>query len=307
MRVTLRQRATRFRHHQPAALTPCAAAVFALPCEKHGRLRGERGGSRAMTGNGTGVALGSREEGMGGLAKGLSIIEGFTRTRPQLSVTEAAVVSGTTPAAARRCLRTLESLGFVTFDGKYYRPTPRLMRLSNAYAEVDPLPVLAEQPLKTLREEFNESASLAVLDGQECIYVARVESSHSASTGMRAGTRVSAPITPAGRVQLAALPPAGLDAILDAFHPRPLTQYTMLTVAAIRARIDRVHEVGFDYSDQERELGIRAVAVPVVDGTGRTRAAMTMSTITARHTLEEMFDVFVPAIKIQAARLGAML
>lgn len=248
-----------------------------------------------------------REEGMGGLAKGLAIIESFSAAQPRLSVSEAAASSGTTPAAARRCLRTLEELGYVSYDGKYYRPTPRMMRLPNAYSEADQLPVLAKPRLAALRDAFDESASLAVLDGDHAFFVARSESSHMASTGMRVGSRVAAPASAAGRALLAAMPDEELDRVLRRHHMQRSTAKTLVTIEAIRNRIREARELGYSYTDEELELGVRAVAVPVVDVTGRTQAALTISALAARVSMDEMRDRFVPVVQGEAAKLGAML
>lgn len=242
-----------------------------------------------------------REEGMGGLAKGLAIIESFSATRPRLSVSEAAAATGATPAAARRCLRTLEELGYVSYDGKYFRPTPRMMRLPGAYAEVDPLPVLAQPRLAALRDAFDESASLALLDGDQAFFVARAESSHMATTGMRVGSRIPAPAAAAGRVLLAALPDDEVERILAGLRA-PQTGRE-----ALRARIREARELGYSYADEELEIGVRAVAVPVVDVTGRTQAAITVSALAARFPMDEMRSRFVPVAQAEAARLGAML
>src|ERR1700733_11757984 len=83
-------------------------------------------------------------EGMGGLAKGLAIIEAFSPHRTRMTVSEAAQLSSTSRASARRCLLTLTELGYLAFDGKYFRPQPRLMSLSNAYAGASSLPEIAQ-------------------------------------------------------------------------------------------------------------------------------------------------------------------
>lgn len=246
-------------------------------------------------------------ESMGGLAKGLAIIESFTPARPRLTVSEAAASSNTTPAAARRCLLTLEELGYVDYDGKFFRPTPRMMRLSAAYSEVDSLPVLAQPLLVSVREAFDESSSLSVLDGADVFFVARSESSHTASTGMRVGARRPAVQTAAGRVLLAALGDDEVSALLDGFTPVRMTDGTTLTVLAARDRIRQAGELGYSFTDEDLEIGVRAIAVPVIDSSGTTAAAMSISALSARFSMEVMRERFLPVLFEHAARLGAKL
>lgn len=248
-----------------------------------------------------------REEGMGGLAKGLAIIESFNAKNPRLTISEAAAASGITPAAARRCLRTLEELGFVMYDGKFYRPTPRMMRLSSAYSEADSLSILAGPRLVAAREAFDESASLAVLDGEEIIFVARSESSHTASTGMRVGSRMPALLAAAGRVLIAAQSEEQIAAHLESFRPVRLSDGSAFTVAAARGKIEETAQLGYSYTDEELEAGVRAIAVPVVNARGATLAAMSISALSARFTMGQMRERFLPVLLEEARRLGSML
>ncbi|BDZ46203.1 IclR family transcriptional regulator domain-containing protein [Naasia aerilata] len=230
-------------------------------------------------------------EGMGGLAKGLAVIECFDREHPRLTVTEAARLAEIAPAAARRCMRTLEQMGYLSYDGKFYRPTPRFARLAFAYTLTDPLPVFAQPLLAELRDELNESSSLSVLDGDAVLFIARVEAEHLVATGLRVGGRLPAIRTAVGRVLLAGLPEEELSSLpADAIE------------AIALARRD-----GFSLSDQEYELGLRAIAVPVVDSSGGLVAAMSVSAVTARATTERMVEQFLPALRRRATQLGRML
>jgi IclR family pca regulon transcriptional regulator len=134
--------------------------------------------------------VGRLPEGMGGLAKGLAIIEAFSPRRTRLTVTEAAQSSGTSRASARRCLLTLTELGYLEFDGKYFRPQPRLLALSAGYSGTRALPQIAQSFLKAARDQIRESISLAVLDGESALFVARSEAERLVTTGISVGTRI---------------------------------------------------------------------------------------------------------------------
>ena len=142
---------------------------------------------------------------MGGLAKGLAIIEAFSPRRTRMTVSEAAEVSGTSRASARRCLLTLTELGYLGFDGKYFRPQPRLLALSHAYSGTRSLPEIAQPFLVAARDELHESISLAVLDQDAALFVARAEAERLVTTGISLGTRIDLYCSATGRVLLAGL------------------------------------------------------------------------------------------------------
>ncbi|WP_220040204.1 IclR family transcriptional regulator domain-containing protein [Nonomuraea aridisoli] len=248
-----------------------------------------------------------RREVMGGLAKGLAIIEAFDLRHPQLTVSGAAAATGISPAAARRCLLTLEELGYLSYDGKYFRPTPRMMRLSASYANTSSLPALAQPCLVAVRDELDESASLAVLEDGHALFIARAEATRIVSAGVRVGARLPAYASSTGRVMLASLPPQELEDYLRTCHPRPTTANTPTTIAEIRARIQSAHDEEFAVTEEELEPGVLTVAVPVRDNLGRVHAAMSVSTSTARASLDVVREKFLPVIRREAARLGRML
>ena len=230
-------------------------------------------------------------EGMGGLAKGLAVIECFDREHPRLTVTEAARLAEIAPAAARRCLRTLDQAGYLSYDGKFYRPTPRFARLAGAYTLTDPLPVLAQPLLDELRDQLDESSSLSVLEGDEVLFIARAEADHLVSTGLRVGGRLPPSRTALGRVLLGGLP----DERLAALGPQ------------LREEVSAARRDGYALADQEYELGLRAIAVPVLDASRACVAALSMSALTARVSVERMIEEFLPALRHGADRLGRML
>src|ERR1700733_2811143 len=113
-------------------------------------------------------------EGMGGLAKGLAIIEAFA-THGVLSIADAARASGATRAAARRCLITLTELGYVEQSGRTFRPLARLRELGGTKSKRDQLARLAQPLLERARDELTESVSLAVLDDNRTLFIGRAE------------------------------------------------------------------------------------------------------------------------------------
>jgi IclR family pca regulon transcriptional regulator len=244
---------------------------------------------------------------MAGLAKGLAVIETFGQSHTQLTVSEAAQATGLSRATARRCLLTLTELGYLTHDGKYFRPTPRMMRLGGSYTRTDPLPRLAQPHLVSARQALGESVSLAVLEDGASVFVARAETQRIVSAGVRIGVRLPACGTATGRVLLAGLPDDELDAYLASCRPEARTEKSVVDVEEIRRRILAARAEDVAFTDEELELGMRSMATPVRDAQGATRAALSVSAFTARIGLDDMREQFLPVLKEHADRIGRML
>ena len=244
---------------------------------------------------------------MAGLAKGLAVIEAFGRTSSQLTVADAARLTDVTRAAARRCLLTLTDLGYLDHDGKYFRPTPRMLRLGSAYLDTASLPAMANPHLVAARDALNESVSLAVWEDGWSVFVARAEVERIVSTGVRIGARLPAHCSATGRVLLAGLRDQEVESYLARGGRERRTVRTVIEPDELTRLVRSARVDGYGTSDEELELGMRAVAVPVHDARGRTVAAMSVSASSARVSAEEMHRDFVPVLAAQSARLGRML
>src|SRR5262245_14424765 len=199
------------------------------------------------------------------LERGLAVIRAFDAEHPELTLSDVARATGLTRAAARRFLLTLQDLGYVRTDGRLFALTPRVLELGYAYLSSLSLPEVAEPHLERLAAEVRESSSVSVLDGDDIVYVARVPTSRIMRVAINVGTRFPAYATSMGRVQLAALPGAELDAYLDRVELRPLTANTLIDPAKLRAELDRIRQQGWALVDQELEEGLRSVAAPIRD------------------------------------------
>jgi len=248
-----------------------------------------------------------RTEGMNGLAKGLAIIESFSSTRSRLTVSQAAAASDTSPAAARRCLLTLAELGYVSYDGKYFTPTPRLTLLGAAYTGTASLPRLAQPRLEAARDELQETVSLAVLEGPNSAIIARAEADRTVSAFIRLGSRIPAWHSATGRVLLSALTVSELDDYLASADLQASTSKAIVDPDEIHARVRLAEEEGCAFTDEEIEYGVRTMAVVVKDSRGATRAAMSLSASAGRWTLADMRTRFLPVLRREAGLLGRML
>lgn len=243
-----------------------------------------------------------RQEGMAGLAKGLAILELFGPRNARITVAMAAERTGITRAAARRCLLTLTSLSYLDHDGKFFTPAPRLLRLGSAYLGGDTLAAAAGPILDRLRDEIGESVSLAVAEGDEALFVARSAAARVVSAAIKIGARWPLYCTAAGRVLLAARSDAEVEAYLARHSFEKRTDWTITDTAGLRQAIAQTREAGHAVSNEEIEIGLRAVAVPVRSPAGDVVATIAVSASSARMSIETMERDIVPALH-QAAKM----
>ncbi|MFI5613763.1 IclR family transcriptional regulator C-terminal domain-containing protein [Amycolatopsis sp. NPDC051903] len=246
-------------------------------------------------------------EGMAGLAKGLAILELFGEATPKLTISDAARLTGLNRAVVRRCLLTLVDLGYLTHDGKHFLPTPRLLRLGDAYVESTALPQVAKPHLAAVREQVQESASLAVLQNDESLFIARSEVKRIVNTGVRIGASVPAYASATGHVLLSALSPEDLTDYLARCAPQARTPKTPGSAEEIRRRVEQARHERAAFTDEELEFGLRSLAVPVADSRGRVVAAMSVSATAGRISMTQLREEFLPILREQAEQLGRKL
>jgi IclR family pca regulon transcriptional regulator len=241
------------------------------------------------------------------LQRGLAVIRAFDAGHPELTLSEVARLCGLTRAAARRFLLTLADLGYVRTDGRLFSLTPRVLELGYAFLSSLTLPEVAEPHLERLVAEVRESSSLSVLDGDDIVYVARVPTSRIMTVAINVGTRFPAYATSMGRVLLAALPDAEIDAYLARVPLDRLTGHTVESAAALRSELDAVRGQGYAIVDQELEDGLRSIAAPVHGRGGAVAGAVNVSWHAARATVETMRRRLLPPLLAATAAIDADL
>lgn len=242
------------------------------------------------------------------LAKGLSVLGSFNQDRPSITLSEMAAVNGLSRASARRLLRTLVSLGYVSQTGKHFALAPRTLELGFAYLSTQSWIDRAEPMMKDLSHTFHESCSAAILQGSEIVYVARAAAPYRImSTTITIGTRLPAFHTSLGRAQLGFLGEAALLELLKSIRLEPYTASTIVDRAALIDRIGKDHAQGFAIVDEELEKGLRAIAVPIVSRAGSCVAAINLSAHSNRTTRNEMRERFLPRLRKAAEAISLSL
>lgn len=237
------------------------------------------------------------------LERGLMVIRVFSAEHPSMTLSEVARATELTRAAARRFLLTLVDLGYVRTDGRLFSLTPRVLELGYAYVASAGLPDVAQPHLEDLSSRVHESASVSVLEGDDVLYVARVATSRIMAVAITVGTRFPASATSMGRVLLAGRDDDELAAYLTRVSLEPLTRFTITEPDELRAEILRVREQGYAIVDQELEEGLRSLAAPVRDGSGKVIAAANVSAHASRSSLDDVRRDLLPTLLETTARI----
>jgi IclR family pca regulon transcriptional regulator len=241
------------------------------------------------------------------LERGLAVIKAFTADDPSLSLTEVARKSGLTRAAARRFLLTLVDLGYTRVDGRSFSLTPRVLELGYAYLSSFSLTQVAEPHMEELVAQVRESCSVSVLDGTDIVYIARIPMSRIMTVSINVGTRFPAHATSMGRVLLSALDEPHIEDYIAHAEFVKYASHTNTDPDALRTELIRVRRQGWSIVDQELEEGLRSVAAPIRDSSGRVVASANVSSHASRASLTQIKQRMLPLLLDAVARIEADL
>lgn len=227
------------------------------------------------------------------LAKGLKVIETFSADTPRQSVAEVSKASGLDRATARRCLLTLHAQGYADYDGKFFTLTPRILRLGTAALNSLPLPTLVQPWLDQLAEKTGQSCSVSILDETEIVYIARAQQRRIMSISLMPGSRLPAHCSSMGRVQLAAMREDDALRVITASDLSPRTANSLTKPDAIMAELRKVRSQGYALIDQELELGLRSIAVPLRNYRGETVAALNTGVAAIQHSVDDLAGLYL--------------
>src|ERR1700736_1594910 len=242
------------------------------------------------------------------LARGLIVIQAFTQKKRQLTISQLSTRTGLSRAAVRRCLYTLAKLGFAgSDDGRHFYLGPRILALGYSYIASMPLATAAQPVLERVSHELHESCSISTLDRSDIIYVARANVTRIMSIDLGVGSRLPAFCTSMGRILLATLPAEALEAYLAQTELKRFTERTVTTVEKLRQVLRLVSRNGYSIVDQELELGLRSMAVPIQNPNGKIVAALNVGAHAQRVSIQEMQTKFLPRLRAAAQELSMLL
>ncbi len=239
------------------------------------------------------------------LARGLDVIKVFQPGRRVMTLTEVANAAGLARPTARRILLTLQELGYARAEAGGFALTPRVLELGVAYVRSLGLWDVARPHLEWLVKQTGESSSIAQLDGSDIIYVARVAVPKIVTFSVNIGTRFPALQTSLGKVLLAGLPPEEVERVLAQPSRSGITPRWQPTPEERDAELREVRARGWALTDEQLAPGIRSVAAPLRDGTGRVIAAVNVNAHAAETSLEKLTDEYLPLLLKAASAISA--
>jgi len=241
------------------------------------------------------------------LDRGLRVLEVFGGSRQPMTLSDLAKAAGLARATARRILFTLEHAGFVATDGKLFRLTPRVLVLASSYLASNHVVSVLQPALDKLSAEAQEISSMAILDGNDAVFIARASPTRIFSSGLDIGYRLPAFCTSVGRVLLSRLPDDELAGALDKMDLVQMTSFTVTDKKKLQKAIVADRAQGYSLVDREAEPGFRSISVPVRRYDGAIVAAINMGAHVDRVSSAEMVEHFLPRLQEAAASVKSML
>jgi IclR family transcriptional regulator, pca regulon regulatory protein len=245
---------------------------------------------------------------MTSLARGLIVIQAFTQQSPQMTISQLSIKTGLSRAAVRRCLYTLTKLGFAgAEDGSRYSLRPRMLTLSHTYTTSNTLAAAAQPILERMSAALHESFSVATLDGEDIVYIARTQVNRVMAVDLHIGSRLPAYCTSMGRILLAYLPAEQLEQYFAKVNLIAHTTRTITSIEKLRLILRNIRRNGYAICDQEYEVGLRSIAVPVYSSAGRVVATLNLSGNAPRISVLEMQSRFLTPLRNAASELSVFL
>ncbi|MEP6629373.1 MAG: IclR family transcriptional regulator [Lapillicoccus sp.] len=217
-----------------------------------------------------------------------------------MGLSQLAQSSGLPLPTIHRLLRTLVDLGYLRQDAsRQYVLAPRLIRLGESSGAM--LSVWARPHLERLVDELGESANLAMLDGDQIVYVAQAQSRRAMRMFTEVGRRVLPHCTAVGKALLAQMPEDQVADLVRRTGMPTHTEHTITDPTAFAAAMTWVVEHGYAVDDEEQELGVRCVAVAVPNAP--SRLGLSVSGPATRMT-PEVLERAVPILQAAAVELS---
>jgi IclR family pca regulon transcriptional regulator len=243
------------------------------------------------------------------LRRGFNILEAFNEGTPWLSLVEIAHRVRLDKSTVFRFVYTLEELGYLERnpDTKKYRPGLKILTLGFTTLNSLGLAELARPHLRALFEECGETTNMAVRDGAEIVYVARISSQEIISVNLSVGSRLPVHCTSMGKAQLLDMTH---DDLLDLLGPGPYEQVTKKTITTpdgLIADLEKSRKRGYTLNNEELVIGLRSVGVPIRDANSQIVAAINIAAPDTRLNQRELKSRFAPLAVETGQQISAAL
>ncbi len=243
-----------------------------------------------------------------GFAKGLAVIEVFGEQDQRLTISQVAERVGLERATVRRCLLTLTRLGYADYDGKFFSLTPRMLRLGYAYLSSTPFISIVSPFLEELSQKIGQTCAVAKLDGAEIVYLARaIESARVMTVNRSVGGRLPAYGASLGRVILASWPEDEAPRAAGVHRPSEGHAEEPDRHRRSDGGTRPGPRPGYSINDEETAIGLRSIAIPLMDGAGKVTAGLNVGVVTSQASVERMIAEYLPPMLDIQRRLHRLI
>ncbi|WP_425409815.1 IclR family transcriptional regulator domain-containing protein [Hyphococcus sp.] len=241
---------------------------------------------------------------VGSLAHGLNVIKAFDAEHREMTLTQVAERTGMSRAGARRYLLTLADLGYVYHDERLFRLSPKVMELGYTYLSSEPMTAIVQPYLDQLRDATGETIGLAVLDDGYIVHIARANSKRSLmAPTLTIGRRFPAIYTSPGRVMIALKGETDVEGYLDVADPSVNGPLRKKDVDSIRKALKKAQRDQYAMVEQEIEIGVRTLAVPIFNQSHEVVSALNILTNIAKIEKEYLMNECLPRMQAVAAEI----
>jgi len=245
---------------------------------------------------------------MTSFARGLAVVQAFSSRKRLMTISQLSLKTGFSRAAVRRCVYTLAKLGYVgTGDNHHFYLRPRILSLGYSGISSMPLASAAQPVLEYVSRRSPESCWIGTLDGNETICAAHANATRLNSIEVQVGGRMSAFSTSVGRVLLASLSPENQESCIERTEFRPRRSGTPYLRTRMRQILSLTRRMGYSVVNQELEMGVWAVAVPIRDPSGKVVAGLGIARLSEGESSEAMLRKFLPRLRHGSRELSMLL
>jgi IclR family pca regulon transcriptional regulator len=241
------------------------------------------------------------------LERGLAVIKSFGDGRSEQTIADVAGRTGMDRSTARRFLLTLSELGYVEQSERTFRLSPQTLQLGYAYLSSLPWWRSAQREAERLRDKVGQNCAVGVLDRDQVIYVAYASAAPFPLVNRSLGIHLPALSTAIGRILIAHLDQEQAHDFLQRADIKQLTPFTLVDRNVIAEALAAIRINDFAYVDQELELGLRSIGVPIRDRSGHVVAALSISFVGGQLDRDKIAESYLPSLRATTAKITEML
>lgn len=252
-------------------------------------------------------AAGRPRDFVGAVAHVMNVLRAFNAEHPKMTLSEVSKLTGLDRAGARRYLLSLVHLGYITQEDKFFSLAPKVLELGYSFMATIPLSEMAQRFLDHVTGQTGETSALAILDGHNIVHIARTNANRMLAPTVTIGRSFSALSTSTGRVLLAFQDDFAISKYLHDLGPQKVQAWNEAHGQQLDEELRKIRRKGYASVDQEIEEGVRSLAVPVLDPTGKPIAALNILTAVANVSKKKLLEELLPVLQQAADELQRSL